>query len=121
MKIPGFVLSSALAAVLLAATSAQSQTPPAKGGDPEKGRLKNAMCSGCHGIEGWKSAFPVVYHVPKLGGQQPAYIVSALKQYKTGARNHATMRSIAASLSEQDMADLAAYYAAAGTASASAK
>jgi len=58
----------------------------------------------------WKSAFPELYHVPKLGGQKAAYIVAALKAYKKGERDHATMRAIAADLSDQDMEDIAAYY-----------
>jgi cytochrome c553 len=73
---------------------------------------KIAMCIGCHGIPGYKTAFPEVYHVPKIAGQQPAYIVAALKAYKTGERSHPSMRGISASLTEQDMADLAAYYGA---------
>ena len=71
---------------------------------------KIAMCIGCHGIPGYKTAFPDVYHVPKIAGQQPAYLVNALKAYKSGERSHPSMRGIAASLSDQDMADLAAYY-----------
>jgi cytochrome c553 len=71
---------------------------------------KIAMCIGCHGIPGYKTAFPDVYHVPKIAGQQPAYLIAALKAYKDGARSHPSMRGIAASLTEQDMADLAAYY-----------
>ena len=70
-----------------------------------------AMCRGCHGIAGYRSAFPEVYPVPKLGGQQAAYIVNALQQYKSGLRMHATMRSIAATLSDQQIAAIAAYYA----------
>ena len=73
---------------------------------------KIAMCIGCHGIPGYKTAFPDVYHVPKIAGQQPGYIVAALKAYKTGERSHPSMRGISASLTEQDMADLAAYYGA---------
>ncbi len=73
-------------------------------------RNKIAMCIGCHGIPGYKTAFPEVYHVPRIAGQQPAYIVNALKAYKAGERSHPSMRGIAASLSDQDMADLAAYY-----------
>jgi cytochrome c553 len=69
------------------------------------------MCQGCHGQPGWRTAFPEVYAVPKLGGQNPNYIVAALKEYKSGERAHSTMQAIAAGLSEQDMADLAAYYA----------
>jgi len=80
-------------------------------GDAAAGRHKTAMCEGCHGIPYYKTAFPSVYRVPKLGGQHAAYIVSALKEYKAGDRSHPSMRAIAASLSEQDMADLAAYYA----------
>jgi cytochrome c553 len=80
-------------------------------GDPDVAhRSKTAMCIGCHGIPGYKTAFPAVYHVPKIAGQQPAYIVAALKAYKAGERTHPSMRGIAASLSDQDMADLAAYY-----------
>ena len=78
------------------------------------GRLENnhAICIGCHGIPGYKTAFPEVYHVPKIAGQQPAYIISALKAYKSGQRSHPSMRGVAASLSDQDMADLAAFYGA---------
>lgn len=80
-------------------------------GDPARGKEKKSMCAGCHGIEGYKTAFPEVYHVPKLGGQHAQYIISALHQYKAGARDFATMHAIASGLSDQDMADIAAYYA----------
>lgn len=80
-------------------------------GDAEAGRKKSSMCAGCHSIPGYRNAYPA-YHVPKLGGQHAPYIISALQAYKSGARNHPTMRAIAASLSEQDMADLAAYFSA---------
>lgn len=69
-----------------------------------------AMCIGCHGIPGYKTAFPDVYHVPKIAGQQPAYLVNALKAYKSGERSHPSMRGIAASLTEEDMKELAQYY-----------
>jgi cytochrome c553 len=107
-----------VAALLMAATAsiAGAQTPAAPG-DPEKGRQKVAMCQGCHGIPGWRTAYPEVYQVPKIAGQHPAYIVSALKDYKSGARTHPSMTAIAASLSEADMANLAAYYAQSGLAS----
>ena len=72
------------------------------------------MCIGCHGIPGYRTAYPDVYPVPKLAGQQAAYIVNALKAYKSGARSHPSMRGIAASLSDQDMADFAAYYGGSG-------
>jgi cytochrome c553 len=68
------------------------------------------MCTGCHGIEGWRTAYPEVYRVPLIGGQHEAYIVKALQEYKSGDRQHPSMRAIAASLTDQDMADLAAFY-----------
>ena len=73
-------------------------------------KVSTAMCIGCHGIPGYKTAYPSVYRVPKITGQQPVYIVNALKAYRAGERSHPSMRGIAASLSDQDMADLAAYY-----------
>jgi len=95
-----------VAALLLTA----STTPWAVEGNAEAAKDKISMCVGCHGIPGYQTAFPTVYPVPKLGGQHPAYIVAALKEYQSGNRSHPSMRAIAASLSEQDMADLAAYY-----------
>ncbi|MGQ0709220.1 MAG: c-type cytochrome [Rhodoferax sp.] len=85
-------------------------------GDAKAGEKKNAMCVGCHGIKGYHTGFPEVYKVPKIAGQGAPYIVNALRAYKSGERKHPSMRGIAANLTEQDMADLAAYYsAAAGT------
>jgi len=80
-------------------------------GDIKAGESKNAMCIGCHGIKGYQASFPEVYKVPMISGQGAAYIASALKAYQAGDRKHPTMRAIAASLTEQDMADLGAYYA----------
>lgn len=80
-------------------------------GNAQQGSLKNSMCIGCHGIPGYRVAFPHVYGVPKLGGQQAAYLVAAMNAYKKGERSFPTMRAIAATLSDQDIADLAAYYA----------
>ena len=71
-----------------------------------------AMCEGCHGIAGYKTAFPSTYHVPLIGGQQPTYLVNALKAYKSGERSHPSMRGIAASMSEEDMKKYADYYGA---------
>lgn len=79
-------------------------------GNAEAAKNKIAMCIGCHGIPGYKTAYPVVYHVPKIYGQQSAYIVKALQAYKSGERSHPSMRGIARGLSDADMADLAAYY-----------
>jgi cytochrome c553 len=87
----------------------------AASGNAVEGKKKIEMCEGCHGIPGWKSAFPEVYHVPHLGGQHAKYIVAALQAYKKGERPHQTMQSIAAQLTDQDMLDLAAYYSGKGS------
>ncbi len=79
-------------------------------GKPEAAAGKTAMCIGCHGIPEYKTAFPEVYRVPKIGGQSAKYIESALKAYQKGERKHPSMRGIAGSLSDQDIADLAAFY-----------
>ncbi|MEO8741198.1 MAG: cytochrome c [Casimicrobiaceae bacterium] len=101
--IRAFALALAAPALALAQTSAPV-------GNAAAGATKTAMCTGCHGIVGWRTAYPEVYKVPKIGGQHPDYIIKALTEYKNGERSHPTMRAIATSLSEQDMADLAAYY-----------
>lgn len=102
-------VSAVLSAAVLASPLALAQAP-APAGDPLKGAQKVQMCQGCHGIVGWRTAFPEVYRVPKLSGQNAAYIVAALKEYKSGNRAHPSMKAIAATLSDADMADLAAYY-----------
>ncbi len=96
------MLAIALAAPALAAQAA----------DNNKVTVDNriAQCQGCHGIPDWKTAFPELYRVPKLGGQKPGYIVSALKAYKSGEREFATMRAIAADLSDADMEAIGKYY-----------
>jgi cytochrome c553 len=111
---------SVLIAVLLTCSAAAAaQTPAPSAGDAAKGREKTQMCEGCHGIEGWRTAYPEVYRVPRLGGQHEAYLVNALKAYKSGERSHPSMRAIAGSLSDADMANLAAYYAAGSVRTAS--
>ena len=105
---------------LLAAAFA-ANVSAAEGGDAQAGQSKAATCQGCHGIDGYRVAYPEVYRVPRLGGQHPLYIVKALQAYKGGARSNATMRAIAAQLSDKDMADLAAYYGAASSVTATAK
>jgi len=98
--------------LLAMATAALMLAMPAQAdGDPAHGRARAQMCEGCHGIADYRTAYPEVYPVPRIGGQQAGYIVKTLQDYKTGARKHPTMRGIAATLSDQDMADLAAYYA----------
>lgn len=101
-----------MAAIVLVA--AAGAVHPAEG-NPAAGKEKKSTCAGCHGIPGYKTAFPAVYSVPKLGGQHARYLASALQAYKSGERTHPSMRAIAATLSDQDIADLAAYYASAQT------
>jgi cytochrome c553 len=102
------LLLAALGALAAAGTPAASAQSANMGATHTGG--KAAMCIGCHGIPGYKVAFPHVYHVPMISGQNPKYIESALKSYKSGDRKHPTMAAIAASLSDKDIADLAVYY-----------
>jgi cytochrome c553 len=78
--------------------------------DAQRGSTKVQMCIGCHGIVGYQADFPQVYKVPKIAGQDAKYIASALTSYRSGDRKFPTMRSVAAALSDQDIADIAAYY-----------
>ena len=71
-----------------------------------------SMCMGCHGIPGYKSSFPEVHRVPKIEGQNGAYLEAALKAYRAGDRKHPTMRGIAAALDDKEISRIAAYYAA---------
>ena len=96
-----------LASLWFFAAAVQAEGPV---GDPAAGQKKNATCIGCHGIVGYQASFPEVYKVPKISQQNGKYIEAALKAYKSGERRHPTMRSVAQSLSDQDIADLAAYY-----------
>ena len=104
------ILAAAACAALGA--HAQAPAPAAPAGNAALGAKKVYQCQGCHGIEGWKTAYPEVYHVPKLGGQNAAYIVSALKEYKSGDRDFGTMRAMASDLSEDDMKQLGEYFGA---------
>jgi cytochrome c553 len=97
----------AFAVACVTAISAQAQEVK---GDAKAGANKVAMCIGCHGIKGYQASFPEVYRVPMISGQGAKYITSALVAYKKGDRKHPTMRGISDSLSDQDMADVAAYY-----------
>lgn len=100
-----------LLALLALATVAQASAAADAAGNAQAGANKNSMCIGCHGIPGYKATFPEVYQVPMLGGQGAKYLEAALNAYKKGERKNPSMRGIAASLSDQDIADLAAYYA----------
>jgi cytochrome c553 len=97
-----------LAAAFVAGSMAVSTAANAQ--DAKAGEKKVSMCLGCHNIPGYQSSFPEIYKVPKIAGQSAKYIVSALTAYKKGDRRHPSMRAIATSLSDQDMADVAAYY-----------
>lgn len=99
-----FIKTVLVAAVAFAPLAVAAQ------GSADAARSKVSMCAGCHGIPGYKTAFPVVYSVPKIGGQPAKYIENALIAYRKGERTHPSMRGIAGSLSDQDIADLAAYY-----------
>ena len=108
MKPAVLVLSSALALVSMT-TGAHAQEAA---GDPAAGQKKAAMCIGCHGIPNYRASFPEVYQVPMISGQGAKYIAAALGAYRSGERRHPTMRGIAGSLGDQDIADLSAYYGA---------
>ena len=79
-------------------------------GDKDAGRNKISMCVGCHGIPDYKTAFPKTYRVPKIAGQRSEYIISALKAYRSEQRSHPSMRAVASSMTDQDIADVATFY-----------
>ena len=82
-------------------------------GDAKAGKALVYTCGGCHGVSGYMNAYPN-YHVPRIAGQNYDYLVNALTEYKKGERNHPTMKAIAEGLSDQHIAEIAAYYAARG-------
>ncbi len=94
-------IASAVGVGLLIANGAQAA-------DAAAGRVKAETCLGCHGVAHYVNTYPT-YHVPKLGGQHEAYLVAALKAYKDKQRSHGTMHANAAALSDEDIADIAAY------------
>jgi cytochrome c553 len=117
-----------LASCLTFAGTALAQTPPAPAtaaaatpttvpataapatptGDAARGKELTYTCQGCHGVTGYKNAYPN-YHVPMIGGQSPQYLMNALTEYQKGTRKHPTMQAQASSFSAQDIADIAAY------------
>ena len=105
------ILSQLAICASLALVGVSAQAADEKG-SAQAGQGKVWLCVGCHSIPDYRADYPLVYKVPMLGGQNAAYIASALSSYKKGERKHPTMRSIAASLSDQDMADIGEYYAA---------
>ncbi len=94
---------ASLAVAMLAGAGAHAE------GDAEAGQVKSIPCMGCHAIPGYSNVYPT-YHVPRVGGQHPEYIVAALKAYKSKQRSHPTMQAQASSLSEEDMSDIAAFF-----------
>ncbi|HEY1102351.1 MAG TPA: c-type cytochrome [Burkholderiaceae bacterium] len=103
------LLTTVFAFCVASATAVSAFAQDVKG-DAKAGEGKIAMCIGCHGIKGYQASFPEVYKVPMISGQSGPFIIAALQAYKKGERKHPTMRAIADSLSDQDMADIAAHY-----------
>jgi cytochrome c553 len=103
-------MKRALISSLFVAALSVAQAQDAKPGSVAAGEKKAAMCIGCHGIKGYQASFPEIHKVPMISGQGAKYIVASLAAYKKGDRKHPTMRAIAASMTDQDMADLAAFY-----------
>lgn len=99
-RIAVFVFACAAALTSLAARA---------DGDAAKGKIESYTCLGCHGVPNYTNVYPT-YRVPKLAGQNAAYIVHALEEYKSGARRHPTMHAQASSLTTQQMQDIAAYF-----------
>jgi len=103
------IISAALLTISGLALPIQS----AYAGDIEAGKVKAYTCTGCHGIPGYNNVYPT-YKVPKIGGQNYEYLTAALKAYRDGERHHSTMELQAASLSDTDIEDIAAYFASLG-------
>lgn len=104
------ILTTLAALLLGSATFTQSASAE---GDVERGETLGYTCLGCHGVEGYRNAYPS-YRVPKLGGQKASYLIIALQGYRDGNREHPTMSAQASSLSDQDIEDTAAYLATLG-------
>jgi cytochrome c553 len=104
-----------MAAAAVSAAQAQQAAPAA--GDAKAAEPYVSMCSGCHSIPGYQSSFPYVHRVPKIAGQSAGYIEAALRGYAKGERNHPTMTGLAKTLTDKQIADIAAYYAERGAAS----
>jgi len=99
----------ALGSTVAMAQDQPAPAPAAAGGNAERGKAISYTCLGCHGVPGYKNAYPN-YSVPKLEGQHPEYIVIALQAYRAGERSHLTMHSQASTLTDQDMQDIAAFF-----------
>ncbi len=99
-----------LLSLLIVSAATLAPLSVAQAQDAKEGEKKVAMCIGCHGIPGYQASFPEIHKVPMIAGQGAKYIVAALTAYKKGERKHPTMRAIAASLTDADIADVAAFY-----------
>jgi cytochrome c553 len=108
-----FFLLMLLAAAFTQSAAAQD-TKSGAASAPGNAQANVSMCIGCHGIPGYQASFPYVYRVPKIGGQSQPYIEAALKAYRQGARNHPSMTAVAKALTDEQIAAVAAYYAARG-------
>ena len=106
-------MRSRIAVLIRACTALGARFAAHAAGDIAKGKVESQTCLGCHGIDGYTNVYPT-YHVPKLAGQNAAYIVHALEEYKSGARSHKTMHAQASSLTEQQMENIAAYFSSLG-------
>jgi cytochrome c553 len=115
-KVAFFAAATVTLAAILGSSASNAQppapplTPLALEGDAARGEVLAETCNGCHGVAGSHNAYPS-YHVPKLGGQNADYIEVALQGYRRGTRGHETMQAQASSLSDQDVADVAAFFA----------
>ncbi len=106
-------MKKSLAVLIMVTAVAWALPAAAEEADPERGARLASGCMGCHGIEGYRNAYPS-FRVPKIGGQRAEYIILALESYATGQRGHPTMHAQAAPLSDQDRRDVAAWFAAQG-------
>ena len=105
---PAAASTAAAASTTAAPAAAAAAAPAALTGNPDNGKQLAFTCRGCHGVTGYKNAYPS-FHVPRIGGQSAQYLSNALHEYREGKRKHPTMQAQAQSFSEQDIADIAAY------------
>jgi len=104
------LLATGVHAQQIAATPAAPAAAAPVKGDVARGHQLTFTCKGCHGVTGYKNAYPN-YHVPRIAGQHEQYLINALTGYREGVRKHPTMQAQAQSFSAQDIADIAAYLA----------
>ena len=100
-------MKNVLMSLMVCAFMGQAEFVMAEG-DPIEGKKKFYTCAGCHSVTGYTNTYPT-YHVPRIGGQHADYVIAALKSYKDDERKHGSMKGNSDSLSDQDMADIAAY------------